>query len=137
MAPLGPNPFATKWKPSLKEAGLMRAYLGGGLWSPSRLAKCYYRGTGSCPRCGASPCDMYHIVHECSSLDAHRQQYMSHICTDGLPMQARDSMLWSSGLVSRSCFPPLPPRDCTGHWHIQYRDPQGITGNIYTDGACQ
>eukprot|EP00959_Pyramimonas_sp_CCMP1952_P241774 5053078-Pyramimonas_sp.AAC.1 len=62
---------------------------------------------------------------------------MSHIRTDGFPTQARDSMLRSSGLVSRSCFPPLPPRDCTGHWRIQYGGPQGITGSIYTDGARQ
>eukprot|EP00959_Pyramimonas_sp_CCMP1952_P367554 7698708-Pyramimonas_sp.AAC.1 len=62
---------------------------------------------------------------------------MSHIRTDRFSRQVRDSMLWSSGLVPRSCFPSLPPRDCTGRWHTQYGDPQGITGNVYTDGACQ
>ena len=45
--------------------------------------------------------------------------------------------MWDRALVGRSWFPPLPPRDTSSRWHIQYGDPQGITGMIFTDGACR
>eukprot|EP00959_Pyramimonas_sp_CCMP1952_P125535 2624797-Pyramimonas_sp.AAC.1 len=55
----------------------------------------------------------------------------------GLPPRSPGSWFWTRGMAPRSCFPPVPPRDDSGRWHIQYGSLDNVTGDIYTDGACR
>ena len=113
------------WKPSQQEAGMLRAIISGGMWTPARLFDYGYCSSAKCPLCGGARCDSHHLISECPSLDRDREQHFRHVDLRGFPRCERGSWLWNRGLVGRSCFPAVPPINRNPTWHVKYGTPTG------------
>eukprot|EP00959_Pyramimonas_sp_CCMP1952_P160144 3349526-Pyramimonas_sp.AAC.1 len=77
----------------------------------------------------------FHIPWTCTCNDEGRNELFDDHDKSVLPHPATTSWFWTRGLMSRTLFPGLPPRDDSCTWHSMHGDCQMITEHVFSDGA--
>eukprot|EP00959_Pyramimonas_sp_CCMP1952_P433095 9069117-Pyramimonas_sp.AAC.1 len=86
--------------------------------------------------CPSTACTTHHILWDCTGSSDERIRHLSDLDDKGLPPKVVGSWFWDRGLCPRSCFPPVPPKDNSGRWIVNYGTADMASGVVFTDGAC-
>eukprot|EP00959_Pyramimonas_sp_CCMP1952_P376702 7889817-Pyramimonas_sp.AAC.1 len=73
------------WARSFKESALLRALVGGGMWSPARLKFCNYLECAKCHGCPSHECNSHHILWDCPGTADARSAAVFSLGARGLP----------------------------------------------------
>eukprot|EP00959_Pyramimonas_sp_CCMP1952_P362158 7584846-Pyramimonas_sp.AAC.1 len=90
---------ASSWVPDVREAGLLRTIVEGGLWRPYSLARFGYREEPSYSLCGHPVYNADLIICECPHLIAAGEQHLRGVDLRGFPQQQAGVLMWSGGLI--------------------------------------